>query len=624
MMEDDTYRALFVAESRENHENLVKNMLILEESSDDNAIDEIFRSAHTLKGMSASMGFGEMEHLCHSMEDVFQLLRTGQLAPNPRLIDVLLSCTDRIEEMLDDIEAGGDSSGISSQDLARELHDVSAGKTGDDDPGEESCREFAVTVTLDADCSMQDVRAMLILQNLEELGTILSLEPAAEAIEEGKFEGTFTVTVETDAGKEAVCSAVSHSEVVGIEFRDEDETASTPEAEEPELSNGNTQSRTEKSREVKNLRVDLRRLDQMMNLVEDLVINGGRLRQVAKKYQIKEMDEALAMVSRSVSDLQNLTMQIRMIPLNQIFNRFPRVVRDVAHHDGKEVTFIMEGGETELDRSVMDGLSDPLLHLIRNAVNHGIETPAERTNANKPPKGKLLLSAWREQGNVVIELSDDGAGIDRGKVLGKAIEKGLVSPENAESLKDDEIISFLFAPGFSTAEEVTDISGRGVGLDVVKSTLESLNGSISVASEPGKGTRFRLILPPTMAIVEVMMVRINGKRCAIPISTVVEVASADPKNMHRIGNSEAILLRDEVLQIFKLADMFGGSDTLDIVVVVQYQGRKCCIPVDVVEGQQEVVVKPVSHIIGACRGVGGVTIPGDGDVVPILDVNTMI
>jgi two-component system chemotaxis sensor kinase CheA len=621
MMDDDTYRTLFVAESRENHENLVKNLLILEERSDDAAIDEIFRSAHTLKGMSASMGFGEMERLCHSMEDVFQLLRTGQLAPFPRLIDLLLACTDRIEEMLDDIEGGGDSSAFSSGALVRDLHAVAEGAGDDGEQPEESLQEYVVTVTLDAACTMQDVRAMLILQNLEELGAILSVTPAMEAIEEGDFPGTFTVTIATDAGREAVGGAVSHPEVVEVAFGDAEGTQSAPEADPTPA---NTQSRAEKSREVKNLRVDIHRLDQMMNLVEDLVINGGRLKQVAKKYQIKEMDEALAMVSRSVSDLQNLTMHIRMIPLNQIFNRFPRVVRDVAHHDGKEVDFIMEGGETELDRSVMDGLSDPLLHLIRNAVNHGIETPKERIEAGKPAKGNVLLSAWREQGNVIIELSDDGAGIDREKVLGKAIEKGLVSPENAELLKDDEIVNFLFAPGFSTAEEITDISGRGVGLDVVKSTIESLNGSISVKTDEGKGTRFRLILPPTMAIVEVMMVRINGKRCAIPINTVVEVASADPKNVHRIGDSEAILLRDEVLQIYTLEDMFGRSGVLDIVVVVQYQGRKCCIPVDGVEGQQEVVVKPVSHVIGTCRGVGGVTIPGDGDVVPILDVNTMI
>ena len=379
-----------------------------------------------------------------------------------------------------------------------------------------------------------------------------------------------------------------------------------------------------KKKEVKNLRVDISRLDQMMNLVEDLVINGGRLKQIAKEHQIKDMDEALNMVSRSISDLQNLMMYIRMIPLNHIFNRFPRVVRDVAHHDKKEVEFIMTGGETELDRSVIDGLGDPLLHLIRNGVNHGIETPDVRIAAGKDPKGTLTLSAYRDQGNVIIELSDDGKGISREKVLKKAIEKGFVTGEEADNLPDAEVPKFLFLPGFSTAEEITDISGRGVGLDVVKSTIKSLKGSIKVKSVEGQGSTFTLTLPPTMAIIEVMMVRINNRRCAIPINVVVEVAKINLKDINRIGKSEAILLRDEVLQLHRLDEMFGKAQPSGMIVIVQYQGSKCCIPVDVVEGQQEIVVKPVSNIIGTCPGVGGVTIPGEGDVIPILDVNTMI
>ncbi|MBO4521578.1 MAG: chemotaxis protein CheA, partial [Methanomicrobium sp.] len=365
-------------------------------------------------------------------------------------------------------------------------------------------------------------------------------------------------------------------------------------------------------------------LDQMMNLVEDLVINGGRLKQIAKEHQIKDMDEALNMVSRSISDLQNLMMYIRMIPLSQIFNRFPRVVRDVAHHDGKEVDFIMTGGETELDRSVIDNLGDPLLHLIRNGVNHGLETPDVRIAAGKDPKGILKLSARREQGNVIIELTDDGAGINRQKVLNTAIKRGLISKEDAANYPDEDIPNFLFQPGFSTAEVITDISGRGVGLDVVKSAIESLKGSIKVETKEGEGTSFILTLPPTMAIIEVMMVRINDKRCAIPINTVVEIANVNFNKITHIGKSEAILLRDEVLQINRLDQMFGPVKEDGIVVIVQYKGTKCCIPVDIVEGQQEVVVKPVSNIIGNCPGVGGVTIPGDGDVLPILDVNTMI
>ena len=284
----------------------------------------------------------------------------------------------------------------------------------------------------------------------------------------------------------------------------------------------------------------------------------------------------------------------------------------------------MEGGETELDRSVMDGLNDPLLHLIRNAVNHGIENPDVREKTGKPRKGAVRLSAHRDRDNVIIELIDDGAGINVEKVRKKAVEKGLITAEAAESLTTDQAIDLLFQPGFSTADKITDISGRGVGLDVVKRSIESLKGTIRVETTPGKGSRFELLLPPTMAIVDVMIVRINGRRLAIPISSIVEVASFRRDATHRIGKSETVLLREEVIQIFWLDDMVGMSDTCDILIVVQYQKRKACVPVDIVEGQQEVVVKPLSSLIGNTRGISGVTILGDGDVVPVLDVNTMV
>ncbi|MBN1432148.1 MAG: chemotaxis protein CheA [Methanomicrobiaceae archaeon] len=797
MTDEDSYRKLFVAESIENHETIVNNILVLEEGSDDNAIDEIFRAAHTLKGMSASMGYMQMEHLCHKMEDVFHCIRNGEIGITQELTDIFLACTDRIEEMIEDIESGGDSSSIEAEDLVEKLknYETNGGEeetylpetedtdsdyesiisgansediresTESEDPSQEhpisenpvipKIQKYIIKIEIADDCNMKDIRALIVLQNLEELGHIVSSKPTSEEIDEGIIEDKLEIIIESDSGEEALKSAASITDIksVLIEPVGEDITEKTPEyrlfitiepecgmkdvramiviqnleklgniistspsleeidsgeikdsfevilsSEEPESKIQNNAYGTEikgvkiepynpelpskeqitpevlkstetteeisapepeiqleefepgdlkkkdikpldgeketpnrdknkdssKKREVKNLRVDISRLDQMMNLVEDLVINGGRLKQIAKEHQIKEMDEALNMVSRSISDLQNLTMYIRMIPLNHIFNRFPRVVRDVAHHDGKEVEFIMTGGETELDRSVIDGLGDPLLHLIRNGVNHGIETPDVRIAAGKDPKGTVTLSAFRDQGNVVIQLSDDGKGISRKTVLRKAIEKGLLSEDEAENLPDEEVPGLLFLPGFSTAEVITDISGRGVGLDVVKSAIESLKGSIKVKSVEGEGSTFTLTLPPTMAIIEVMMVRINNRRCAIPINAVVEVAKINLDNINRIGKSEGILLRDEVLQLHRLDEMFGQAQPSGIIVILQYQGSKCCIPVDVVEGQQEIVVKPVSNIIGTCPGVGGVTIPGDGDVVPILDVNTMI
>jgi two-component system chemotaxis sensor kinase CheA len=654
MSEFEAYRGLFVAESRENHENLVKNLLLLELGSYQDAIDEIFRSIHTLKGASASMGFVNMEHLCHSMEDVFQLIRSGSAEISPDLVNLLLGCSDLIEQMLDDIEAGGDSSSKNpteqvqtlkkwieqrggTQKVQADVPLVPAEVQTSDEPMEDTTAgepvEYQIQITISSDCQMKDVRALLALGNLKSVGTILSMNPTLEAIDEGKFDGRLELIVASDSGEEALKTAASGtdiSEVVihpvrkpEVTAHDLPETSKMEEVKKEEAEKKQSQT-PDKSREIKNLRVDIHQLDHIMNLVEDLVINRGRLKQIAEHHKIKEMDEAIGMVDRSVSELQSLMMNIRMIPLNHIFNRLPRVVRDVAQYDNKEVDFVIEGGETELDRSVMDGLNDPLLHLIRNAVNHGIESPELREKAKKPKKGFVKLTAHRDRDNVIIELIDDGAGINVDKVKAKGIEKGLITPDVAETFTTEQAIDLLFQPGFSTADKISDISGRGVGLDVVKRSIESLKGTIRVETTLGKGSRFELLLPPTMAIVDVMIVRINDKRFGIPISSIVEVANFKKEETHQIGKGEAILLRDEVLQILWLNEMVGESKACEILIVVQYQKRKCCIPVDIVEGKQEVVVKPLSGFIGNTRGVSGVTILGDGGVVPVIDVNTIV
>jgi two-component system, chemotaxis family, sensor kinase CheA len=644
--EFEAYRGLFVAESRENHENLVKNLLLLEKGSDQNAIDEIFRSCHTLKGASASMGFADMEHLCHAMEDVFQLIRSGNAEISQELGNILLACSDVLEQMIDDVESGGDTSSKNPDEQVHALKTWLGARGGrtqkkdhpapaapapvleessadvDSSPDTGDLPEYDIRITVVSECMMKDVRAMIAIGNLEALGTITSITPSKEAIDEGKFDGTLDIRMASDAGEEALRTAALGTEIATVEItptvKIEAPSAKGPDADKKQAAG------PDKNREIKHLRVDIHQLDHIMNLVEDLVINRGRLKQIAEQHHIKEMDEAIGMVDRSVSDLQNLMMNIRMIPLNQIFNRLPRVVRDVAQYDGKEVDFTIEGGETELDRSVMDGLNDPLLHLIRNAVNHGIESPEVREAAGKPRKGFVKLSAHRDRDNVIIELIDDGGGINIEKVKRKAVEKGLITQEASDTFTTDQAIDLLFQPGFSTADKITDISGRGVGLDVVRRSIEALKGTIRVETTDGKGSRFELLLPPTMAIVDVMIVRINNKRLAIPISSIVEVANFKRDTTHHIGKGEAILLRDEVLQIYWLNDMMGSSVVCEILIIVQYQKRKCCIPVDIVEGKQEVVVKPLSRFIGNTRGVSGVTILGDGDVVPVLDVNTMV
>lgn len=667
MSEMDTYRALYIAESRENHETIVKNLLVLENGPDESAIAEIFRSAHSLKGMSATMGFGHMERVCHAMEDVFQLIRSGQLEVHQDLVDLLLAASDDIEQMLDDIESGGPGTIDHLEERVQALRDWEAdqpvpGRTGPgtgrtDNTGtipeqnpdeallEEKEGQYQMLIRLRDDCDNKNLRGMLLLQNLDQFGTIIQCIPDRAIVEDGTFDGTIRLVIGSDAGIDALKTAASVSDVKEVLFGPEIDQVETRAAMDaagaikPDIGRGMAgagtehipgvsklvkEERSDKSREVKNIRVDINRLDQMMNLIEDLVINRGRLAQIARKFQIKELDETLNMVGRSVSDLQNLMMNIRMIPLSHIFNRFPRTVRDLAHKEEKEVEFTIEGGDTELDRSIMDGLNDPLLHLIRNAVDHGIEKPEIRIKGGKPGKGTLNLIASRDRDNVVIVIEDDGAGINRDKVAKKAIERGLITDQQAAEMTNEAVYDLLFLPGFSTAEKITDVSGRGVGLDVVRTAIDNLKGTIKVESTPGKGSRFELVLPPTMAIVNVLMVRINNRRCAIPVNNVVEVAGLSVSKIHHIGTQEAIMMRDEVLPLDRLDDMFGKSDQTEILVVLQHQNKKRTIAVDLIEGQQEVVIKPLSSMIGGCRGISGITIPGDGEVVPVLDVNAIV
>ncbi|WP_319578575.1 chemotaxis protein CheW [uncultured Methanospirillum sp.] len=767
MSDLDAYRSLYVAESRENHEGIVSNLLILEQGTDSHAIDEIFRSAHSLKGMSASMGFMHMEEICHALEDVFSQIRSGNLQVSQALMDDLLAGVDDIEAMIDDVEAGGDgllehrearvsalkawlSGSVAApasggkKDSEESGAPVSPEPAGDmyENPAYESYDqagniEYNLHIELSPEVDSKNLRSMLILQNLESIGVISAISPERTIVEDDPvFEGTIDLTLVTNAGKQAVetilaisdirsfsltetesltqpgnaailapgsehekryaihielspavdsknlramlilqnleshgtltnfsprreviedsgtFSGIFDLELNGSEISEESvkaylkgsdikSSSFTPiqEVSGPGLAgigledhqNGtlapsriSAGEKVEKKREVKNIRVDIDRLDHMMNLVEDLVINRGRLEQIAQEYKIKELDETLNMVGRSVADLQVMMMDIRMIPLNHIFNRFPRTVRDIATKEGKEVDFIVEGGDTELDRSVMDGLNDPLLHLIRNGLDHGIEPPDVRIKNGKPPKGTLKLSASRDKDNVVIVIEDDGAGINQEKIKKKALERGLATEDALAAMSETEINDLLFLPGFSTADKITDISGRGVGLDVVKTTIASLQGTIKLESVFGQGSRFELVLPPTMAIVMVMMIRINNRRCAIPITNVAEVASLAAFPIQNIGHGEGILMRDEIIVLYRLDDMFGRSQNEEVIVVLQNQNRKGAIIADLIEGQQEVVIKPLSKFVGTCDGVSGVTIPGDGEVVPVLDVKAIL
>lgn len=774
MSDLDAYRSLYVAESRENLEGIVTNLLILEKGTDSHAIDNIFRSAHSLKGMSASMGFMHMEEICHALEDVFSQIRNGKLEVSQSLVDDLLAGADDIEQMIDEIEEGGDGFLANKDQRVKTLKkwlkdkeepsvqkpaqtvapfitkpdpdeyeegDMYEGPSYDQDMGLGSV-DYEISISLADNVDSKNLRGMLILQNLETIGEIRRISPERTVVEDDEgFSGSLTLIFSTNAGTNAIetilgisdiksntitqisvpethvtyeepgiipdkapaahsgsecyaihieiassvdsknlrsmlllqniealgeiikispkreiiedsatfngvidltfCSTESEEKVTallkGSDIRTYQLSKVTVAIDKPSISPSDLPEevlpdsirptsidKAEKKREVKNIRVDIDRLDHMMNLVEDLVINRGRLEQIAQQHKIKELDETLNMVGRSVSDLQVMMMDIRMIPLNHIFNRFPRTVRDIAAKEGKEVDFVVEGGDTELDRSVMDGLNDPLLHLIRNGLDHGIEPPDVRIANGKRPKGLLKLSASRDKDNVVIVIEDDGQGVNVEKIKRKALERGLITEEIAASIPDQEAYDLLFLPGFSTADKITDISGRGVGLDVVRTTIASLQGTIKLESVPGKGSRFELVLPPTMAIVMVMMIRINGKRCAIPITNVAEVASLAAFPIQNIGNGEGLLMRDEIIVLYRLDDMFGRSEAEEVIIVLLNGNKKGAIIADLIEGQQEVVIKPLSKFVGNCDGVSGVTIPGDGEVVPVLDVKSIL
>jgi two-component system chemotaxis sensor kinase CheA len=642
MSDLDSYRPLYVAESRENLENIIKHLLVLEKGSNADAIAEIFRSAHSLKGMSASMGFDDMERLCHAMEDIFQSFRNREMEVDPGVIDLLLKAADDIEAMIDDIESGGSGQSADANSRLESLQmwknrgirteetkapeAVPAVLSPQDDTG---MNLYQLAISLDSACDTKNLRGMIILQNLDSIGEIVDVSPSREIIEDGEFDGHIRVSIRTENSRDTVIKAAQVNEVCEVRVLSSGE----PETTAPEETGGGIRGKSPepekaeagsaKGREVKNIRVDIMKLDQMMNLIEDLVINRGRVIQIAQKHRIKDMDETLNMIGRSVADLQDLMMNIRMIPLSHIFNRFPRTVRDLSRKMQKEIDLKIEGGQTELDRSVMEGLNDPMLHLIRNAIDHGIELPDQRESSGKPRKGLIEISAQRDRDNVIIVVQDDGRGINPEIILDKAVQRGFISSDRAPSLSREEIFDLLFLPGLSTAEKVTDVSGRGVGLDVVRTAIQMVKGSIKVESQPGHGTRFELVLPPTMAIVDVMMVRINGRRCAIPVNNIVEVASMAAIKVHPIGNRETILLRDEILPLNRLEDMFGTSSQSEILVILQNPSKKMAVTVDAIIGQQEVVIKPLSKIVGLCPGIEGVTIPGDGQVVPVLDVNSM-
>lgn len=683
MMDMSEYMSMFLDESKENLQNLNQSLLQLESSPNNLALlDEIFRVAHTLKGMSATMGFTNVAELTHEMENVLDKLRKGEIKVLPEVVDVLFQCLDNLENLISNITSGEDEL-VNTTDLMAKLRGLlSIGDTtlvGQleaenisldceltnnlnefekeivSQAQEKGFQTYRLIVTLEEECLLKAARAFMVFRELEEVGEVVKTIPEVKELEEGEFNRDFEIYLITKADKEDLATKVMDvSEVEKIQI-DEITLDKTGENEEPLTKKPNIKSLSEESEAVpavvgenkgalakpnntntgknklsQTVRVDIERLDNLMNLVGELVINRTRLEQIGLKHGLSDLGETLEQVGRITTDLQTLVMKVRMVPIEQVFNRFPRMIRDLAKELGKEINLVIEGEETELDRTVIDEIGDPLVHLLRNAVDHAISTPEEREKTGKPRAGTVKLIAYPEGNQVVIRVDDDGKGINPDTILKKAIEKGLVTEKEAEKLEAQDIIMLIFKPGFSTAEKVTDVSGRGVGMDVVRTRIESLGGNISVQSKVGEGSSFIIRLPLTLAIIQALLIGLGKEIYAIPLSSIEETISLSPDEIKTIQDKEVILLRGSVLPVIRLgetleADYLQGEDEQSLYVVVVKTGqRRAGIMVDSLIGQQEIVIKSLGKLLNGFKQFAGATILGDGRVALILDVASLL
>lgn len=672
-MDVSQYKELFINEAQEHLEALNQAMVELEKDpGNPDVLTEIFRSAHTLKGMSATMGFDQLTELTHEMENVLDGLRSGDIEASTEIVDLLFSCLDLLGSM---VAAIAEESGraVDTQPVIQALREAygggkppyeiavrredatetrepavtRAGKAEESAASEEKEaesftgkeREVRLRVTLDRDCALKSVRVFMVFKKLSRLGKITGSQPSMEDLEDEKFERSFDVSLLTAESEESLRrDLMTIAEVSDVEFLSVGEktmpVAAGEEAQEVSGAAG-LESQVELERpgvtvpvRTQSVRVNIARLDNLMNLIGELVINRTRLQEIASSYNIPELKEALAQTARLTADLQDEVMKTRMVPVDHVFNRFPRMVRDLAKSRGKEIDFTMEGRDIELDRTILDEISDPLMHLLRNAVDHGIDSPEEREARGKPRRGSIRLAARRDRNYVSIEVSDDGQGIDEREVYEAAVRAGLLSPEEKKSLSDEELLRLLTTPGFSTAHEVSGISGRGVGLDVVRSKVESLGGMLVMQTSKGEGTTFAMKLPLTLAIIQALLVKVQGETYAIPLGTVSETAVVSSHEIRYVSNQEVIFLRDETLPLLRLATCLGlpeddGRGTFP-VVVVEVSPRTVAIAVDELLGQQEIVITSLDKFLKGIRGFGGATILGTGEVALILDIPSLI
>ncbi len=690
-MDMNQYLDIFVEESREHLQNLNSSLLELEkDAANKSVLNEIFRVAHTLKGMSGTMGYTKMQTLTHDMEDVLDALRNDRIQASSDMVDILFQCLDALENYVNTIASTGNEGSEAYSQVIEALANIlktggapakqekasfrsepkpvnSAPATAPAQPAAEllvtfnqydvnvikkaletDMNVFQIHVLFDKGCLLKAARAFIVFQILEKNSEVIKSNPKIEDIEDERFDFEFTVIVITKNPSDFFIKEInSVAEIAGVEvvsvtldmlgLKPEEMTAQSETKDqaivrkESEVNVPGKDEHTKKLQKTgKTVRVDIERLDVLMNLVSELIIIKNSLDNLSNVKDNSDYSESIEYLERITTSLHDAVMKVRMVPVETVFNRFPRMIRDVARELNKDIELHMSGEETELDRTVIDEIGDPLIHILRNSADHGLETKSERIAANKPETGNIYLRAYQDGNTVVIEVEDDGRGINIEKVRSKIVEKGLESQEIVNSFSDKEIVEFLFKPSFSTADKITDISGRGVGLDVVKTKIEALGGLVEVETKQGVGSKFIIRLPLTLAIIQALLVNIGTEKYAIPLSSIQEIDNVKFSDIKMVRNHEVIMLRDMIIPLVRLDKVLSVKTAIPdekkkhlTVVVVKKGDKLSAFSVDSLIGQQEIVIKSLGKIMSGIKCIAGATILGDGNVALIVDVNSL-
>lgn len=673
-MDMNQYMEIFIEESREHLQSLNETLLELEKNTENiDLVNEVFRVAHTLKGMAGTMGFKKMQKLTHDMENVLSEIRTDGIKIQPGLLDILFQCLDALEQYVESIVETGSEGDENYSNIINSLDAILNDKNqlnveiqesiennieesitygniqfSDFEKNairkayEENFKVFEINISISESCVLKSARAFIVFRTLEKTGQIIKSNPVVQDIEDEKFDSQFSVYIITEVEKENIQKELSSiAEVTDVSINEiqidslkeqQDEQIDSDEQltlQQEESSSREGTKNTTKPKTNRTVRVDIDRLDALMNLVSELIIIKNGLETIELKNSNQNFNEQIEYLERITTNLHDTVMKVRMVPIERVFNRFPRLVRDLSRKLNKNIELHMSGEDTELDRTVIDEIGDPLVHLIRNASDHGLERPEERVKQGKNATGHIYLQAYQDGNNVIIEVNDDGNGIDIEKVKSKALKNGAISLEQADTMTDKEIIDLLFRPSFSTADEISDVSGRGVGLDVVKTKIEALGGDIEVNSKLGKGTKFIIRLPLTLAMIQALMVKLGEEKYAIPLNTIQNIEDVKIEDIKYIQNQEVINLRGHIIPIVRLDTMLDiekEEEKKDIitVVIVNKGEKQIGVVVDSLIGQYEIVIKTLGKYLTNIKLIAGATILGDGEVALILDINSLI